>query len=207
MKCIKKIKGFLTGILIVALFSTCFSVNAEEIVFMGSTSFSVPKIGEYGNGIELKVTRQTQNRSQWCWAACASMVGQYVTGRTYSQSTIVAAVLGNYENIAATPDQVREALSFALGNTSVFCLGTFDFSGIQYYLGRNKPLEIEMQYGIFSHLLIISGLQNPDYVQLIDPSSDSTLDNGKAWVHLPNMLNGMALNGASKMIYTHTYTY
>ncbi len=47
----------------------------------------------------LSVTRYTQEKTNWCWAACDQMVLKYETGTKVSQSDIVKTIYedaGNY---------------------------------------------------------------------------------------------------------------
>ena len=92
MKYIKKIRAVLTGILIVTLFFTCFSVSAEEVVFEDINHNDSIVLRSNSSIIELSISRVTQMKSNWCWAACAEMAGTCVSGSRKYQNYIVEYV-------------------------------------------------------------------------------------------------------------------
>lgn len=59
----------------------------------------------------VKITRYSQNKTNWCWAACAQMIGNYY-GNNKSQKTICKKIKGKSINEGASDDELETALKY-----------------------------------------------------------------------------------------------
>ena len=61
----------------------------------------------------IQLYRREQEQSNWCWAACAVMVEQYVTNKVKSQSNVVLCIKGAILNEPASLNQMKSAMEYA----------------------------------------------------------------------------------------------
>lgn len=120
----------------------------------------------------LSMTRYEQEKSNWCWAATAQMLGKYY-GKSYTQSQISTYVKGNSTNNAtAMLAELTYAIKYATGkNWIVTTAATFD--NIKGYIGDDSmPLGIRMQWlSEGGHYLVMCGYNgSTSKVTLIDPA-------------------------------------
>lgn len=196
MKCIKKIRTVLAGILIVALFFTCFSVSAEEIIFEGiNHGDSIALQPDSSSTIELSISRVTQIKSNWCWAACAEMAGTCVSGKRIYQNHIVQHIFGDTGNYSANDSQMLSAMSYAANGRSASKVGVLSFAQITNYLMQNKPVVGGFRYNLSKHLMVIHASRNPDYVKIIDPATNTYFSNGRMEFYLSSLQSGCTYNG------------
>ncbi|MEE5991919.1 MAG: hypothetical protein V3G42_01615 [Oscillospiraceae bacterium] len=99
-----KLKILAVSSSLVSVFS--FAVFAGEIVAKADTTYSC-----YPYFL-------TQEKSNWCWAACAWMSGkQAYPSSAATQTSIVMHVMGSDVNQAALPDEVVEGANFVTYQT------------------------------------------------------------------------------------------
>ncbi len=169
----------------IALSSTCLTVFAE------------PPIGS------CSVTRYSQEKSNWCWAACSKMIGHF-HGHNKTQSQIVVHVKNANVNEAATDSEVVKAIKYACGSsyTVTDCHGTIPYEYIQNYITRGLPFVIKINWaGGGAHVEVLSAYDASRKVTLIDPWSNR--ENRKYLYR--DLINGTYLFG-SKGTYVNTFT-
>ncbi len=82
----------------------------------------------------LSVTRYQQEKTNWCWAASAKMLGKYF-GSTKTQSQICQYVKGNTNNVGASNSEITKAMEYATGkNCSI--TGNLTFTEIKSFYRR-----------------------------------------------------------------------
>lgn len=143
------------------------------VIDWGTQHFTINKSGQVYLGM-LSINREQQEQSNWCWAACAMMIGNY--GRSYkmTQSQIVNAVIGKVINEPVDGYGVINALNYS-------SMGSRQFNGtvnIGYrtcvdYIDNNKPMSVGVSFYGFGHLMVISGYnRNSTMLYCIDPASE-----------------------------------
>lgn len=153
----------------------------------------------YGAAKTLNVTRYQQEKTNWCWAACAKMMGNYL-GNGYSQSEICKNVKGNTNNNTASLDEVTSAIKYATGKT-VTRSGIIALYTISRSIDNNKPLVIRMQWNSGGgHVVVVSGY-NDAKVRLVDPASGCST----AWYTLSDLGSGTTIQSGTGS-YTNTWT-
>ena len=81
-------------------------VSLLSVIFIFSAN--VPQ----ASARSLGVGNRTQAKSNWCWVACAEMIGRYY-GYTNSQSEICRRTIGNTDNEIATVYTASRAIQIA----------------------------------------------------------------------------------------------
>lgn len=122
----------------------------------------------------LSVTRYQQVETNWCWAACAQMIGKYMTGTAKSQTSIVKAIKGYVVNDSAADWELKKAIDYALGSSSYYSTnqGVLSFSTLYTSIYTNgRPCAIRMKWSATTgHYLVVSGARNSNQtLRLIDP--------------------------------------
>jgi len=129
--------------------------------------------------ISLDVTRQTQEKSLWCWAALTSMLARY-EGYNFSQSDVVRNRLGAHlPNQTASMLVVRDFLR-GISNSTTFANAQVvnpDFYMIYNQIvihGRPVPLTAYATNGTnLGHGYIVYAIVDNNYVYMHDPWSTS----------------------------------
>ena len=135
----------------------------------------------YSSGILRKVTanvnRQSQENTCWCWAACSSMAGEYITGTVKPQSRIVATIKGYVVNYGASFEETTEALNFASNyKENWVCVerSGFTFQDAVKLLNAKKIFVIHVILENSGHVLICSGYElTGSQLKIVDPAGDS----------------------------------
>lgn len=147
-------------------------VLATATLILGVLLFPLVEVNAtppYSNS--LSVVRSEQIQTNWCWAASAKMIGDFM-GYTHSQSDIVTAVKGYIVNSGASDSEVISALSYAT-NSNYYILNEYRpaISTIRSKIDSIKPIYMKMDWsnGV-SHGVVVKGYN--DYTQLIivDPA-------------------------------------
>lgn len=158
-----------------------------------------------GNYKRLTVTKYSQEKSNWCWAACAKMLGKYYTGNAISQSNIVAYTQGSSSgNSVATGTEIKKAITYATSSTVTFS-GVQSYATMEnkIYVGE-KPFAITIKkengYGHLNVVNGINGLVASEQINLIDPVAN----NGTKWYEYEALVNGTEFP-YGEGIYVDTY--
>ena len=99
--------------------------------------------------------RIVQEKTNWCWAACAEMMGKYFNkNSTINQWSIVRTVIGDEKNCNYYPDrgcsitEWRQACDYAAQGSKTFSAKNMVFSWdeITNYIDQGKPIGAMLQY-------------------------------------------------------------
>lgn len=91
-------------------------------------------------GLVLSTIQQQQQKSNWCWAACAKIMGDYVNGGTSrSQSEIAQYINGGANEVATVIDVANGAAYASYFNHFFSSTGTMSYNQIDSYVGDFKP--------------------------------------------------------------------
>lgn len=129
----------------------------------------------------LNVTRYTQEKTKWCWAACVKMNAGY-KGYTKTQSQIVEHVHGSAENVTGSMSDVRDALKWISSTT----FGAAEYknitndryqSNIIDHIDDDKPVHVAcMPSTGVGHSYLIKGYKNDgNTLVLVDPWSNQSV--------------------------------
>ncbi len=145
----------------------CVSLATLMIIHTTLTSFAITT---------LSVPHYQQEKSNWCWAAAARMVGKYKTpASTKTQTQIVTYVKGSPTD--NTPGSLLEIVSateyasnFAITGGIYFF--TLSFANIKNRINGNMPIQPLVRGNGTGHYYVIYGYHSSssgNYVYLIDP--------------------------------------
>lgn len=148
----------------------------------------------------ISVTVYQQENTNWCWAACAKMVGKYYSGTAISQSNIVKYIKGVVVNEMATVTQTKNAATYASSGWKTFSImssGSVSFSTIQTKINAGKLMISAC--GVYSggtriggHMMVLNGWNsgNANYVYFVNPQD------GYSYARTYSaFINGMTIQG------------
>lgn len=154
---------------------------------------------------KVSVKKYAQEKSNWCWAACSQMMGNYYL-KNYSQSTICKHVKGKVVNKGASLKEVTKALQYST-KKPVVQGGRIAFKGIRKALKNKKPLVLRMQWNVGGgHVYVVSGARDASGPQLkglylINPVKG----HANAWAGYASLVNGVSLASGTGY-YSHSWT-
>ncbi len=155
----------------------------------------------------LDVTRQQQQKSEWCWAACSSMVSECLFSPYRTQADIVRHVKGSSTiDDGATTTELEEALDYALfGNYDVSCTfrATYEFLAEKIYID-GKPLIFWINWNSGgAHAVVASGCNAiTTTFKIVDPWYGC----GTSLYPYSAMVNGMTFeSGTGKLAFFFYY--
>lgn len=146
------------------------------VVFLCTLTFVI-MITVSSFAFNLGVTRYKQEKTHWCWAASAQMVGKYVTGKKYSQSLICRYVMGDTSNIGADNEQTSTALFYTTSKSTKY--GSYlTLNGAKGQINAHKPFIAALTWsgGSGGHAVVISGYTKSK-LRVTDPWSDCATAN------------------------------
>ena len=124
--------------------------------------------------------RQTQEQTQWCWAACAASVGNYYNeSKNYTQCYIAYTSLktkygSNTPNCCVTPASCNTPWNFvdpleAVNSYGSNQQGQIDFEIIQEQIDKGRPIGTCVEWsGGGAHFMMITGY-NGNNITIQDP--------------------------------------
>ena len=153
---------------------------------------------------QLSVTRQKQEKSSWCWAACARMVGHYITKSAKTQSAIVKNVKGSVINEGASNAETKKAIQYAVGsNYSVKTNGVVPMVNfVSSIYSQQHPAAIKITWNSGKgHIVVIAGVNSTsNTLYVIDPWESTP----SKWMNFNAMCNGTTfVTGTGK--YTNVF--
>lgn len=177
-----------------------YTQNAGDEIFTAITPASVSS----GYVRQLGVTRQKQEKTNWCWAASARMVGHFITKSAKTQSSIVQNVKGSVVNEAASDAETKKAVQYAVGSkykvstNNIVPIATF----INYIYSRQHPAVIKVVWNSGgAHAVVIAGVNsNNNTLYVVDPWASVT----NRWMNFNSMCNGTTF-GSGTGKYTKVY--
>lgn len=125
---------------------------------------------------ELIVDEEKQQKENWCWAACAVMVGTYNTNYTSTQNAVVGATHFYSEaDVAEVDSVVVKGMNFASRNTkSGIITSPLSFNEAVAQIDKNHPFMIHLSPldGSTGHMVVCTGYKKRnenEYVLIVDP--------------------------------------
>lgn len=137
----------------------------------------------YSSGKLRKVITRIKRRSQaaphWCWAACASMTGKFITGTLKSQSSIVNEVKNAIIDQGATDNEMTNALRYACDyqkNWDFITNPYFEYQDALAVLDARKTFTIHFEWSVSSwHYVVCGGYSRTgSKLRIIDTWEDSS---------------------------------
>lgn len=153
---------------------------------------------------QITVVKYSQEYSQWCWAACAKMIGNYYN-HYYTQSSICKYVIGSAQNLPVSNRLITNALQYTSRKNVIAC-GTSSFSVFVTNIKANRPSVLRMAWNAsFGHAYVVSGVTEAsgpivNSLHLIDPIAGHS----SGFYSYSKLINGITLaSGTGK--YTNTW--
>lgn len=166
--------------------------------------FIIPTKDIHAATYYVNVTKFSQEQSNWCWVACAKMIGNY-HGRYYTQSSICSHVKGSVVNQTASLSEVSSAIRYT-SNKVVSQVGTASLQAFITNIQMSRPAVLRMAWDSGGgHVYVVSGAQEQSgaalaSLYLIDPIAGRS----SGYFNYSKLLNGVTLaSGTGK--YTHTW--
>lgn len=155
---------FKTKKIAVTVLSLVLVVTLQQSVFASTYLLTIP--------------RRVQEKSKWCWAACAKMMGEFY-GNNYTQSQICLHVKGNTENDGANDSEVTSAISYATGKRASRGIAR-SFESLKAAAIADIPCVLHLTWeGGGGHVVMFSGVREADGVYndsvlIVDPWAASS---------------------------------
>lgn len=166
----------------------------------------VPVSNTYAASYTMNITKYAQERTKWCWAACAKMIGAYY-GRIFSQSSICTHVKGSVVNQTATIGEVTSAIRYTSNRgtqAGVASLAAFIIEAM-----NSRPAALRMGWSSSNykegHVYVVRGARESTGsvaggLYLIDPIAGVA----NAFYRYSSLVNGTTLPSGTGR-YTHTW--
>lgn len=126
---------------------------------------------------EIRLPRQQQQKDNWCWAACSSMVGIYNTDFKTTQTEIVKFIKGGIVDKGGNAYEIADAIDYASRYTkdSTHIAGYISYKQAVEKIDANHPFVIGMEWNNGrGHALVCSGYNKENAsVQIINPWKDT----------------------------------
>lgn len=173
----------------------------KKILFSIGLVFLLLAIPFKVNASTLNVTRYQQEKSNWCWAATARMIGKYVANTSLSQTQIVTYVKGSAVNSGGSDSEVNKAITIATGNRAhtTYTPTIFAYSEFSKRIGSGRPVGIKMSWNSGgAHALAVSGaLDSSQNIRIVDPAVGCS---SLIWRSYSGLVNGgSVLSGSGKL--------
>ena len=150
---------------------------------------------------------QCQKKYNWCWAACAAMVGPYNINFHVTQEDIVAKYGGKFE--WGTLESTINAVNYASNYTKkAFACKKVEYNTLINYIDNNKPfiLNIFPKDGGLGHMVVCSGYSTlGKLVHITDPAQAFEIDPATSGV--PCFFNYDALFNSGIILNNTTYVW
>lgn len=148
----------------------------------------------------LNITVKKQEQTQWCWVACAQMIGTKVSGSTKTQSNICTKVKGKVENTKANTAELEDALAYTTGKTVVSTDNARTFPNHATAIDGGKPAVFVMDFG---HDVVMGGYRErtgTKELQICDPS-----DASNEYFVFDELVKGVTLHSGTGKVHSTTY--
>jgi len=160
-----------------------FSLAVMLMLSMSITAFAASKT--------LGVSEIDQNKSNWCWAACAQMIGSYFNSSAgKDQYDIVKKIKGNTNDQTGSDSDICKAIRYASGDTVTYKTSdsALSFSGCQTEIDDGDPFVAKLVGSDVSHVVVVSGYKtgSTNYLYVLDPSPNV----GAQYFSYTGMVNG-----------------
>ena len=121
------------------------------LIFSSASMFSIKTqaLAALTGNNELDVVASIQEKSNWCWAACAQMAGRYISGGGIrSQSAIVEYIKGHTNDVPSTIDETAQAATYASFGRETFSYtwSAFTWTRIRNEIDNNRTVLLAAGY-------------------------------------------------------------
>lgn len=157
-------------------------VCAVILVFMVSFSFALGVCAA-----SITMTRYSQNKSKWCWAACALMLARSQGADYMTQTDIVTYVKGSDVNEMGTIIETEQAVRYVADNSFSTIKGTstdgdsvvITSTALKNKIDAEYPVIMGVKYASNTstggHMVVAYGYYNSNnklYIMYHDPAND-----------------------------------
>jgi len=127
---------------------------------------------------KINIIRQAQEKTNWCWAASAVMVGTYYTDSDRGQKSTVFHVKKSWINQGGTENEEIEAIDYASKGTkkcNSISGNNLEFRGLRDKIDANHPFLMRLRWNSGGgHAVVGAGYdQHLGKVWVIDPWGDT----------------------------------
>lgn len=144
---------------------------------------------------EIRITRQQQLKTYWCWAASSAMTGKYGVESSITQRDIVIKYKGSDKNEGGN----KYLIAFAIGYASDYTKHgkalekLMSFDEAVALIDSNHPFVINMEWNSGGkHAVVCSGYNlDTKQIQIIDPWGN----NETQYYSFDGICNGVYING------------
>ena len=155
---------------------------------------------------EILLPRQQQQKDNWCWAACSSMVGIYNTESKITQTEIVKFIKNEIVDEGGNAYEITDAINYASGYTkkSTPVVGHISYKQAVEKIDANHPFVVALEWNSGgAHAMVCSGYdKNENKVQIINPWKDIKTQ----YYNYKDIYLGVDIEGSfGKCIYMITY--
>ncbi len=143
---------------------------------------------------ELFVSPVRQAMSNWCWAACDQMAGDYeIQGSARTQYDVAQYVLGSQVNLGANIAQIAQGAEYVTYFYADYYgeVVTFSLSTLASYINNvgNPVIPVVVwfdEYGdpVAAHALLVCGHNTSNQLKVIDPYTGTA-----EWMSYSNLCN------------------
>ena len=149
----------------------------------------------YVSSLRLGVTPVSQEKTNWCWAASALMIGNNLSYSNYSQSDIVKYIKGSADvNKYGSVLELANAIEYVTDNKynalSRYPF-TLTFEQFQHTISNWKPVASLVQGNGTGHFYVVYGYNaDTNSLYIIDPSGGKKLTVDYYDFHYGDLENG-----------------
>ena len=139
-------------------------------------AFPVTTVMAKNNPVKLNIDEVIQEKTNWCWAASAQCVSDYLGGDGLSQSKIVKNVKGKNVNEGANAKEQKQALNVD-GIDTNYTSSNISFSKIKKMIGEwSSPILVHIEWSSGgAHAVVIYGYYDDSKaISYMDPWGDNS---------------------------------
>ena len=123
--------------------------------------------------VMLEIIPRKQVMSNWCWAACAQMIGECF-GKSYAQGEIVEEIKGESVNEGGTLEELADAIKFTSKCSTKILKDTISFSKVKSEIRDSNPFAIRIffDWEWRQHAVVDAGYDDEstnESVYILDP--------------------------------------
>lgn len=141
------------------------NTSIEDVSVSGTVNFAILK--------DIGVRLCSQEKSNWCWAACSEMVSEYY-GYPTTQTDIVTEVKKGIVNVSGSPEDIKNAIEFATSNkytTPGSYKAASGISDISNQINNLKPVIMFFVVNGENHVCVATAVdKNGIYVKYNNPA-------------------------------------
>lgn len=132
-----------------------------------------------------------QSKINWCWAACAEMLGIYY-GNNYTQSNICKYVMGNTDDQSATIHEAGTAIQYATDQNTAIKYWEISEDDVLYELTAGRPFAIRLVWNNGNGHLVVCGGYTAGELRILDPLESN---GSSTYYEYDELVNGTQTTG------------